>query len=674
MENKDALIQLQERVEQLLEESQDWQYTQYLRNLQKRIQGEMQNVNSLYREFHKNYVIYQNRMQNMGQVSMQTESSLQKEAPIQSGYIASQITPVQPAVWPVEKKSSMEFKVGAWLFSIIGVLFILAAFVILGMTYMNGMIKGMGLYMISLVILLVSEIILARKMHKFSLCITGLGICSLYLSTIINYLYLQNFNGIVALILTLMVTVAAIFISKKKDSAVIKIISFIGCYISLFPVRGFIDDVSFLTIAGILLIVNIVTVFLPVKRVQYGVNMTHMISNVIFTVILLEAGRHSDISTFCLFLFSICSIWIQDVIFTMQDRQIRQMDNRQKARNYQIGNIWAYCIGLFLVYVYCMNLSEYAVIPIAIISLVVFVIQKSGNIKWIQYWALNLFVFLTYVIFGDNAYEAVIGMLALFICAKLLGRISILKASELVITIFAAIQGLYYFIDTRTEGFFFVAAFLISVLFLYHFKSLYECMITFMLCSFAIAYLPVDIWLPVCVGILLLGILGFANVKFFKGRDNHIYNILCLSAMIFLYWLAVWNQNIIIYVCLLIFGITTIVVTFQKKYGMNFKGKALILSLFLTYMALVFPLDIPIAISILLMLVAIGSVISGFVQKKKEQRIYGLILTLFVCLKIPLFDFYGIETIQKMLLFLIVGVCILAISGIYILLEKKLNE
>lgn len=681
MENKDALIALQERVEQMLAESEDGRYTRYLLNLNQRINDEKGKVNSLYAEFNRNYDIYQKNKK-------VPEQSVQPTAVVSPIAIppATAVSPIAvPPATVIKTKTSVEFKIGAWLFSIIGVLFILAAFVILGTTFMSGIVKGLGLYCISLVFLLVSELVLARKMTKFSLGITGLGICSLYLSTIINYLYLENFNGIVAMVLTLMITGAAIFIGKRKDSAVIKIISFIGCYICFFPIRGFADEINFLTITGILLIVNIMTVFLPVKRVQYGVNITHMASNLIFTGILLGIGFDSGIHPACLLLYSICSIWIQNVIYLIQDRYIRQVENHEKAQDCRVGNICVYCISLFVQFIYLTALTdlEYperiyvhiAVAVVAVMSFIVFIMQKDSKEKWIQYWSVNVLALMIYWVFGKSSSEVAAVLLTLFVIAKLLGRIRILRVSELVLTLIAAVGGLYYYFDNGTEGFFFAAAFLISILALYHWKSLYEGIITVMLCAFAYMYTPsAIIYVPVCVGILLLGMLGFTNLKFFRGRCIDGYNVCSLVALILIYLRSAFIDNPITYVCLLIFGITIIVVTFQPKYGLGFKGKPLILSVFLTYMAFIFKVDIPIVISILLMLIAVGSVISGFILKKKSQRIYGLILSLFVCLKVVLFDFSGIETIQRMILFLAVGLIILAISGIYILLEKKLNE
>lgn len=130
-----------------------------------------------------------------------------------------QMQNVQEPQWqqvsqPAPKKD-MEFAIGAGLFGVVGVLFVLVAFVMLGLTYMSGMVKGLCLYAIALAVLAISELILTKKIPKFAVGITGLGICGLYLATMLNYLYLENFNGIVALIIAIGAVVAGFVIKEK---------------------------------------------------------------------------------------------------------------------------------------------------------------------------------------------------------------------------------------------------------------------------------------------------------------------------------------------------------------------------------------------------------------------------------------------------------------------------
>ena len=99
----------------------------------------------------------------------------------------------------------------------------------------------------------------------------------------------------------------------------------------------------------------------------------------------------------------------------------------------------------------------------------------------------------------------------------------------------------------------------------------------------------------------------------------------------------------------------------------------MIIVAFLTYMVLIGRFTYDITSSIVLLLLGLGSIGSGFWLVDKKLRVYGLLLSMLVCFKITLFDFRGEDMLQKMLLFLAAGIVSLVISGIYIVLDKKYN-
>ena len=78
--------------------------------------------------------------------------------------------------------------------------------------------------------------------------------------------------------------------------------------------------------------------------------------------------------------------------------------------------------------------------------------------------------------------------------------------------------------------------------------------------------------------------------------------------------------------------------------------------------------------SILITLLALGMILFGFLKKRKGIRVYGLCLVIAVAFKIVLFDFAHSETGFRILVFLIVGILIIAVSLLYILSEKKEQE
>ena len=74
------------------------------------------------------------------------------------------------------------------------------------------------------------------------------------------------------------------------------------------------------------------------------------------------------------------------------------------------------------------------------------------------------------------------------------------------------------------------------------------------------------------------------------------------------------------------------------------------------------------------MMFAFINVWIGFKLDKVEIRKYGLMLSLLVCAKLILIDFYSYEFIIKTALFLFVGILSLIISYIYSKLEQELKN
>ena len=91
-------------------------------------------------------------------------------------------------------------------------------------------------------------------------------------------------------------------------------------------------------------------------------------------------------------------------------------------------------------------------------------------------------------------------------------------------------------------------------------------------------------------------------------------------------------------------------------------------------MGLVTRTGYPIINSIVLMVLALGCVGVGFVLSKKSVRVYGLILSLCVCVKLVVYDFIGANSLQKTVLFFVVGVLALIIAGIYMVLERNRDK
>lgn len=678
-------IRLEQQLEMVIGQSRDAYYTEYLQGLLVNLRRQSITTEYAAWELNRTYGLYQQRMQaydarmqavRPAQISQQTQ-------PVQQMQMMRQIQTSQQAN---RSKRNMEFLIGAGLLSVVGALFVLISFVMLGMNYMNGILKGMSLYAIALMVLLVSELILARKMPKFAVGISGLGICGMYLSTMLNYLYLKNFGAWIAVGVSVVISMAAAFMGRKKDCGMIKIISFVGCYICLFPIsRNFLDSQgNILIITAIMLAVNLMTIFLPVKKNQAVVHITHLIANFLFTFFFSidVLCRQEDFGYLLFFLLS--AVLIQGLVFC----RLMQQKN---------GNAHTYVGGACYIATTALLLLMFAVLTngdfrqkilvyaaegvFLLVCAFLFLLFGKSRLKWIQYWIFSATMLFISFYSHNNVWHTDSNLywkktavtLGIFFTAKLLSRIKILRISELAITAFTALQALYFFCEPDlTIAICFIGAFLISLLALNHWKAVYEGIVIFLLETFVLINFQNELTPTVMVCILFMGVLGFNSFTFFRDNNIRIFNYISLGCMGFLYLAAAFWKNHLSYGILLVVGIAFMVLACREEFGMNFRIKNMIFVMFLCYMILIWDIPLPLLQSILLIAVAIGAVAAGFIMKERKLRVTGLVLTLIVCGKIVLYDFAGTATAEKIVLFLTVGLSVLAISGIYIALEKKI--
>lgn len=680
MEN--AKIALKKQMEELIRESQDAYFSEYLSVLIGKLEQDAITIDFALSELNRTYNMYRQRME--------------------QGAMQQSVQPMQGAVLQPEtvkkQKSNVEFAIGAGVFSIVGVLFVLVAFVMLGITYMNGFVKGMCMYGAALAILLFSELFLAKKMPKFAVGITALGISSLYLSTVLNYLYLENFGGFMAMTLSVLISLTAVFISRKRDSGTIKIISFIGCYICVFPMGkswsgwigmdAFTANMHFFVVSAIIFIINLMTIFLPVKKSREAVHISHLISNAIFSVLFAVQGAVMlDEFSYILY-FLLSAVLMQGLIFYQLEKP--KKENAEYFSAKAAGNVTVYITTVMLMLVTLGVASRFvdfgwklhsAMGALLLVCAFLFVLFAKRKLKWMQYWLFSFAAWITYGTMdglgeaGKVSYWWCVGViLGMFLLSKILSRVKALRVSELVITIITAFYALFFFHEADlTAAICFLGAFLASVLALNYWQSVYEEIFLVVLESFVLMNFQNELTPAIMTGILFLGVIGFNNVELFRGKYIKVFNYINLAFMVCLYIIAAFEKNHLSYMVMLILGVSFMVFAFREKYGMNFKIKYIIFALFLCYMTLIWDIPVPVVKSIILMVIAIGAVTTGFFIRDKKLRITGLALTLTVCGKIVLHDFAGAASTEKIVLFLIVGLIVLAISGIYIVLENRIE-
>lgn len=696
------LERLENQVRQLLMESKDAAFTEYLRKLTERVRNQVYQTDLLQDELDRTYRTYlqkterQERDEDLHRGERLLEQQQFAEVHTDERQTDSALPPQQTMVQPAyavnfatkpPAKKSVEFTIAAVVLSILGGIFILMALVTLGMTIMDGFVKGISLYAISLVVLLISELFVYRSLPKLGSVLSAISFGGLYLITLINYEMLNNFNFWIAAGIVLVISIVMLLISKKRNSAFYRIFGVVSCYLSFMSLQWVFTDDKFLALTVLYFLINIMCILLPVKSHETGINLTHMSFNLLFSFMMLTHPDDYRTNPILLLLFLGASILINQALLIIQVRHQWNETARGKDLD-NTGILTVYWLGIIF---YSLMLSgsvwgvdawvrHGSVLVLAGVCLLSFILLRKGKEKWYSYYFFNVVVFVIYVLaVKGTAWSAAICMAVMLLGAKLLSLTGekVLRVSEAFITTFSCLVMLIC-LDKHPGGLILCAAILISVCFLKNLQTYYECIVTYTISLFAALQLREmsTLSLPVFIGLLFAAQLLFNSVKRFRGKNILVFNILTLAGQSICYFIlgsSRYTNEYLTYFCMLIFGVATIILLFREKYELGFKGKYLLLAIFLTYMTLILRTDTSIINSIFLMLIALISVGMGFAQHRKDIRIYGLVLSLLVCGKIVLYDYWGIPTLQKTTLFFVVGVIALIIAGIYIVLEKKDN-
>ena len=679
------------RLRQLIAISRDTEYDKYLAQLLKDLESDKATPLQVERETERSYSLYRQRLAK-GQVS-------RPEPQVSSNQQVSRPEPQMSSNRQVEKrmpvKKDYEFKIGAHVFSLVGAVFVLIAFVIFGFNFLTGIWQGLCLYVAALVLVLLSELLLRRKSIAFSNVITGIGIGGLYVANIINYLVLHTISGIVAMIVALVIALGTIWISRKKNSTSIRIISLLGCYICFFPIKGFETALSFLVVAIMLLVMNVVSIFMQNQSNQMGINIFHVILNVVFTVIITCIAWSDKIDAVYLMLYVVTSFIFINTLCLKCCRENHNDLFIVTCIGSGLCTLGLFFIGSFgpglddsdFKMLYVQILTKVLVLAVSVVAFLFW--EKEDSRKWNHaYYPALLMISLTSV----YNLEIMITTLSVFFVVKILSGNKVMQVLDCIVTAWTSFIGLMFvpFMNVGLERMeqnpilngwicllIFTVAILISII-LIRPNNLYfyfEFMITGYM-AFAIKELFSEWNIPngwfIFAEVLMLFILfmTFNHLPRLKEKEQLPYNIIsvCIMGLISVMACA---ENWMFSSGMMILGAAILIVVFRKRFQLEFKRKYLLLAGYLAFFSLMGDYGSPVVESILLMMIALSCVGIGFKKKDKVERICGLVLAVFVCVKLVLYDFREVETMYRVLVFLVVGVLALGISFIYILLEKN---
>lgn len=643
-----------ERTEQKLSElmrlSKEPYFSRYVAQMKKDLEEGVATPLQVEREADRSYAEYQRRMRD------------------------------REAAQPELKTKSVEFKIGIHVFSLIGALFILAAFVTFGFYFLKGAFQGICIYMAAFALVLFSELFLRRKMQKFAGVITGIGIGCLYAANIVNYLVLHLVNGIIAVLLTLLIAAATIWLSRKRDSVVIRLIGLIGCYVCLYPIHGFETELSFFVLTVILFIVNVAGVLFPNQSRAAAILAVHAALNVIFTgALLIIAGLDHVQATY------LAALLLSSFIFM----EIMAFVNRKREKDNEIFIIT--CIGsgllLFMMFLLETITGEQLVGLImaavtAAVSMLFFLLwEKEDERKWAQvYFAAGLFLLIG--AFSDQPVEQTITVGVIFLIARIGNRQRQLTALEAIAAVAVGLTGIglsgsvYAYI---LAALLVLLSFRINKLYVFHeiVTTASVLVIWFLKCEWFRLYnwgMDGKWFYPVAVLLLMLLFLLFHHLQGLRDKKQEVYNIVSLCFIGIFCLLPLFEGHLWTRIAIMAAGTLAAFLLLRKRYGLYWKGNTLLLAGFFSLYSITGNFGSPVVSSILIMAAAFFLVGIGFRHKEKMERITGLVLAALVCLKLVLYDFREAELLYRMIVFLIVGVMALGISFLYMFLEKKMAQ
>lgn len=701
------------RLRQLMDVSKDPYYDRYLAQMMKDLDTGEATPEQVEREAQRSYYKYRQRMEQIEQKKMTDylspkpaadvavtpeqdlyrvpNSIMEPQAPWQE---TEEKMPAAGAVSGAKKtddgqKKNIEYKVGVHVFSMVGAAFVLIAFVIFGFYFLGGLVQGLCLYGIALALVIISQLILQKQKnnkfsYKFWQVITGIGIGGLYAANLINYLALHTINGVIAMVVTLVIAVGALFLSRKKDVAVIRIIGLMGCYICFLPVQGIKTDLEFLMTSVMLLFINVWSIFAEKRKEQSVADIVHLALNLVFTFIFMRVAWSEDIAIIYRVLYVITSFAFVNILSLKKCIQ---------------GNTFLFsagCIvnGIYIYFLFLLGNFDLAVkgqpemalfvhfiteaLLISICGVIFLLWSKDSGRRWAQlYYGVSTVLFLGS--FSKYPLEIVICLLTSLLITKIFAGHKELIALDCIVVSWIGIRG--FLMAESWYCWLFAIALILSAVRIKYMYIYHEIVITIgilLTCwsefSFYF-YKEYDLgrgWLyPVSAGFLLILFLLFNHLPGLKEKNQQVYNRINLVLML-LYYLGVWFcQSYVFSSVMMVMGAATIIIVFRKRYSMEISEKYLILVGFLAYFTLTGHYGSPVIVSIFLMVISLFCVGIGFRLSDKKERICGLVMAAFVCLKLVMYDFREVGAAYRVIVFFAVGVIALLISFIYVKLEKR---
>lgn len=431
--------------------------------------------------------------------------------------------PVQPVPPQPKNKRTLEYKIGTAFLGVVGIIFILIAFVTFGLQYMSSTLQGILFYILGIAIFAGSELFLAKRLEKFSYFVSGLGIAGLYITTILNYLYLKIFPSYAALIITVVVTAFFIWYSRRKDSAMIRIICLLGCYISLVPLDNLDNLMAFAIPSFIVFALNLAGCLCPVRGKNVVADYVQYISTIAFLFYMNILLYMSGLQMWPMYILVCGCILNLHLLCMSRDKNVQYLILYWAANVFFLGFLWS--VGNY------EDWMIWGVVGVAVIGAVFTFLYRKSNLFCAPY--------IVAAIYALVAFERCDNKLAVCLCAMIVFIINRLFAVtrkeyapvDAIYTMFAVLYVCFLTRndDVRLLGYAFACVIIIGAFFVKKYKQYH----LYTAVSFAWLFLLTERMYPlicsVLICILAAALIGGGFIK--KDKPIRIYG-LCLMIFV----------------------------------------------------------------------------------------------------------------------------------------------
>ena len=571
------------------------------------------------------------------------------------------------------KRTEIEIKVGAGILSVIGAVFVIVALVYFGTYFLDEIFQGIAIFAGAAIIILLSELLLEKRLPYLAHIMTGIGFCGLYFGAIFSCAKLKMYDHIVAIGIIFAIALVNVLFARFRKSPVMEIVCAAGGVSFAYalgngvaPGVASFNDVYILA-AATFIIVNLVLFIAPYKT---GFRTSKIIRLVFVTVTAFYMYYADEFSRIPfeymkgMAVLSILTVLIA-YAFNTPDMSLKVVSLVSAALmclmipqgHYEVD------LGLWI-----------SVIGLLIACFVPFLIMIKKKEKWAPY---SLFMITLPVIFWGFSEEMLIVLVTIgvLVVSKLLLSVKELAPTDAIITVIALITAIVY--RENLLAYIILAVALIGAIMCTRLKLFHEFILLAGGLTFALLmdYYPSVLKMPVWMSVVFVLLLLFNLIPTMQVKGTLVYNIISVVMIGFGIILAPLSDydgwDLIVLLCTAaLAGILVCLVFLRKKFLMDTNARYIILAVVLTYLALFMDIG-NLWISISLMAVAFIVIAVGCVANRFELRIYGLVLSLAVCVKVAFYDFKNESEFNRMIVFLVVGLLAIAISFVYLILEKK---